>query len=53
MSTLQLKGIEDRKIECARRFFEKLNETARDENVTYDVVTDYGKLMDVVGGVAA
>ena len=53
MSTLQLRGIEDRKIECARRFFEKLNETARDENVTYDVITDYGKLMDVVGGVAA
>ena len=48
MSTLQLKGIEDRKIECARRFFEKLNETAKDENVTYAVVDSFSKLMDVV-----
>ena len=48
MSSLQLKDIEKRKIECAARFFAKLNETAKSENITYDVVTDYSKLMDVV-----
>ena len=48
MSSLQLKDIEKRKIECAARFFAKLNETANSENITYDVVTDYSKLMDVV-----
>ncbi|WP_263322596.1 DEAD/DEAH box helicase family protein [Endozoicomonas sp. Mp262] len=51
MSTMQLRGIEERKIACARQFFKELNRATEDENVTYDVVTDYDKLMSVVGGV--
>lgn len=48
LSTLQLKGIEDAKIECARKFFASLNEK-KGNDVTYDVVTDYSELMQLVG----
>ena len=47
LSTLQLKGVEDAKIECARKFFKSLNEK-NGHDVTYDVVTDYTKLMQLV-----
>ena len=50
LSTLQLKGIEDAKIECARRFFEELNGSAGTEQVKYDVVDDYATLMSLVAG---
>jgi type III restriction enzyme len=50
MSTMELSSIEQKKIECARRFFEKMNSVIDEDKVTYDVVTDYGKLMDIVGG---
>ena len=46
LSTLQLKGIEEAKIECARKFFASLN-SSRD-SVRYDVVTDYSELMQLV-----
>ena len=49
MSTMKLRGIEERKIECARKFFDKINRNISKDNVKYDVVTDYGKLMDVIG----
>jgi len=49
LSTLQLKGVEDAKIECARKFFASLNEK-RDDDVKYDVVTDYTELMQLVAG---
>ena len=48
LSSLQLKGVEDAKIECARTFFEELNAKAGAEQVKYDVVDDYGKLMSLV-----
>ncbi|WP_232718527.1 type III restriction-modification system endonuclease [Gordonia metallireducens] len=47
LSSLQLKGIENAKIECARRFFKSLNEK-NGGDVTYDVVTDYTELMRLV-----
>ncbi len=40
---------EECKIECARKFFDGLNKKIAADKVKYDVVTDYGKLMDVVG----
>lgn len=49
MSTMQLRGVEEKKIECARKFFDKLNCQVAADQVKYDVVTDYGKLMDIVG----
>lgn len=50
MSTLQLREIESTKIECARKFFSGLNKEIKGQDVRYDVVTDYGKLMEIVGG---
>ena len=49
MSSMKLREIEKIKIECARKFFDGINEHIQSEKVKYDVVTDYGKLMDVVG----
>lgn len=49
MSTLQLRGVEEAKIECARKFFRSLNEKAGTENVTYDVVDTYENLLQLVG----
>ena len=53
MSTMQLRALEEKKIECARKFFDSLNARLNPENVKYDVVTDYGKLMEIVGVKAA
>ena len=47
LSTLQLKGVEDAKIECARKFFASLSEK-NSNDITYDVVTDYTELMQLV-----
>ena len=44
MSSLQLRGIEEKKIECARKFFSCIS----NGGVKYDVVTDYQVLMDIV-----
>lgn len=49
MSTLQLKGIEDAKIECARKFFASLNDKAETDDVKYDVVDSYDSLLQLVG----
>jgi type III restriction enzyme len=49
MSTMKLREIEKTKIECARKFFAELNQRMSAEKVKYDVVTDYAKLMDIVG----
>ena len=49
MSTMELRAIEDTKIRCARKFFEEINRKINTEHVKYDVVTDFGKLMEIVG----
>lgn len=48
MSTMQLRKIEEKKIDCARKFFEKLNLKAGPEKVKYEVVTSFSSLMDIV-----
>jgi type III restriction enzyme len=47
LSSLQLKGAEEVKIECARKFFKSLNEKNGDD-VKYEVVTNYTELMQLV-----
>ncbi|MFE2292827.1 type III restriction-modification system endonuclease [Streptomyces sp. NPDC059452] len=47
LESMQLKGIEDAKIQCARKFFASLNEK-NGKDVTYGVVTSYGDLMQIV-----
>lgn len=49
MSTLQLKGIEDAKIECARKFFASLNDRTKADGVRYEVVDSYDSLLQLVG----
>jgi type III restriction enzyme len=44
MSSMDLRKIEESKIECARKFFAKITS----EQVRYDVVNNYGKLMELV-----
>ncbi|MFQ5752844.1 MAG: restriction endonuclease subunit R, partial [bacterium] len=49
MSSMQLKEIEQTKIECARRYFKDvLNKKGKDSSVKYDVIDSYDKLMEVV-----
>lgn len=48
LSSMQLKGAELAKIECARKFFASI-EIDSGEAVKYDVVTDYSELMQLVG----
>ena len=44
MSSMDLRKIEESKIECARKFFAQ----STSEQVKYDVVDGYGKLMELV-----
>ena len=48
MSSMALRPMEDMRIECARKFFAEMNERFAAENVRYDVVNSFGKLMEVV-----
>ena len=48
MSTMELREIEKTKIRCARKFFDEMNRRYAPENVRYDVVDSFGKLMEVV-----
>ncbi len=48
MSTMDLRPIEATKIECARKFFDEINKKFAPENVKYDVVNSFGKLMELV-----
>ena len=44
LSSMQLREIEKSKIACARKFFAKIT----NEQVRYEVVDGYGKLMELV-----
>ena len=44
MSSMELRKIEKCKIDCARKFFTKITS----DQVKYDVVDSYGKLMELV-----
>ena len=51
MTSMELRKIEETKIECARKFFNKINRNIKPANqkkVKYDVVDSFGKLMEVV-----
>ena len=44
MTSLELRKIEEGKIDCARKFFRKITS----DQVKYDVIDSYGKLMELV-----
>jgi type III restriction enzyme len=48
MSSMVLNEIEKTKIKCARKFFDEINRKFAPENVRYDVVNSFGKLMELV-----
>ncbi|HCT5130797.1 TPA: DEAD/DEAH box helicase family protein [Aeromonas hydrophila] len=48
ISSMDLREIEKTKIKCARKFFDEMNRRFSPENVKYDVVDSFGKLMAVV-----
>lgn len=48
MSSMDLREIEKTKIKCARKFFDEMNRRFAPENVKYDVVNSFGKLMELV-----
>jgi len=48
LSSMDLREIEKTKIQCARKFFEQMNRRFALENVRYDVVDSFGRLMEVV-----
>ncbi|MBN2040492.1 MAG: DEAD/DEAH box helicase family protein [Spirochaetes bacterium] len=48
MSSLELRGMEESKINCARKFFDEINLKMKPEHVKYDVIDGYDKLMEVV-----
>ena len=45
---MDLRPIEKNKIDCARKFFDSINEKYVRENVKYDVVDSFVKLMELV-----
>ncbi|SDP10855.1 type III restriction enzyme [Klenkia soli] len=49
LSTLQLKGVENAKIACARKFFDDVNKKF-EGRVKYEVADGYSKLMELVTG---
>ena len=48
MSSMDLRKIEQTKIECARKFFDQINLKYAPQNVRYDVVNSFDKLMALV-----
>ncbi len=48
MSSMELRKIEQTKIDCARKFFEQLNLKYAPEKVQYDVANSFDKLMELV-----
>lgn len=48
MSSLSLRKIEEMKIDCARKFFEKTNALMNANQVQYEVVNNYQELLDLV-----
>lgn len=48
MSSMELREIEKTKISCARKFFDGINQKFAPEQVKYDVVDSFGKLMELV-----
>lgn len=48
LSSLELRGAEKAKIECARKLFMKLNEEAGNPGIKYGAVINYSELMQLV-----
>jgi type III restriction enzyme len=45
---MQLREIEKIKISCAKKYFSEISKKIIDNQIKYDVITDYGLLLDLV-----
>ena len=52
MSSLMLREMEKTKIDCARKFFAEIGQRITQDRVRYDVVTDFGTLLNLVRAAA-
>ena len=48
MSSMELREIERTKIQCARKFFDKINQHAGAAHISYEVVDSFDRLMELV-----
>lgn len=48
MSSIELREIERTKLKCSRKFFDDINRKLTPEQVKYDVVDSFGKLIELV-----
>ena len=48
LSSMKLRTVEEKKIDCARKFFDAINRQINKEKIKYDVVDSFDKLMDLV-----
>jgi type III restriction enzyme len=48
MSSMKLTEVEKTRVECARKFFYEINKRYARENIKYDVVNSFEKLMELV-----
>jgi type III restriction enzyme len=48
MSSMKLREVEKIKIDCARKFFLKIEQSFATDRIKYDVVTSYSELMGIV-----
>ena len=48
ISSIELREIEQKKIECAKKFFDAIGQKITDNRVKYDVIRNYTELMDIV-----
>ncbi len=48
LSSLTLRAIEDIKIKCARKFFDKISQQVDEDSIKYAVVTDYDDLINLI-----
>ncbi len=52
LSSLELRGTEKAKVDCAKKFFDQVVREIGRKRVKYSVVSSYGDLMDIVGEAA-
>jgi type III restriction enzyme len=48
MSSMELREVEQARISCAKKFFDEINTKVDAEQVKYDVVSNYGELMNLI-----
>ena len=48
MSTMEIRALEETKIQCAHKFFEEINKKIADGHVRYGMIENYGDLITLI-----